>query len=487
MIIYKDLIAQLWPIVREETLATNMRNRSDGSYSEAELVAIFEGQSGPLHKHLSSEAEKLNVPHAVDLSRIVIDLKQVVVVPRQVAREHRILPLFCTQGELFLAMADPQKQQVIEEIEFVSGQRVAPCLANADQLVEALGECLGAAKTGERWYVGKIFRTGGSAVVPGHFDEGQQPVTAAIPGVPKETARPVRTPEQQAARAAAESAAMPDGSEKVTSPPPPEVVSRVKPPRPANPTILVVDDEDDIRKLLARVLKTKKFEVLQAADGNEALAIVLEKRPDVMIIDAMLPGLHGFEVCRRVRANVELRAMPIIVVSAIYNGWRLAEDLKNSLGVEHFLEKPFKVANVLDVVDSCFAGSEPPVVEIEQDDENLVNAALALYESGDVNGAIKHCLNQLESHPDSFNLRYYLGLFHGRNDNYFEGIEALEQASRLQPENFSALKNLAVLYESAGFENKAFETWERCLSTDPEPEVAAEIRERMITSLNQRR
>jgi DNA-binding response OmpR family regulator len=81
----------------------------------------------------------------------------------------------------------------------------------------------------------------------------------------------------------------------------------------AEATILLVDDEESIQKLLTYPLEHEGFQVVQARDGEEALARFEEQPVDLVILDIMLPKLDGFEVCRRLRAR---SAVPILMLTA---------------------------------------------------------------------------------------------------------------------------------------------------------------------------
>jgi DNA-binding response OmpR family regulator len=77
--------------------------------------------------------------------------------------------------------------------------------------------------------------------------------------------------------------------------------------------ILVVDDERVVTEVVERYLRLKEFEVCLASDGNEALRIAREWAPDLVVLDLMLPGVDGLEVCRRIRQHGQ---MPIIMLTA---------------------------------------------------------------------------------------------------------------------------------------------------------------------------
>jgi CheY-like chemotaxis protein len=82
-------------------------------------------------------------------------------------------------------------------------------------------------------------------------------------------------------------------------------------------TILVVDDEADVRTFLAAVLKKRGYDTLTAADGKEALTMVREHRPDLVILDLMMPNQTGTDFYRRLTKDEELAGTPVIVVSGL--------------------------------------------------------------------------------------------------------------------------------------------------------------------------
>lgn len=103
-------------------------------------------------------------------------------------------------------------------------------------------------------------------------------------------------------------------------------------------TILVVDDERDIREILEYNFRREGYEVLTACDGREALDIVQLSLPDLIILDVMMPEIDGFEVCRRLRDNPNTSALPVIVLSAKL---REFDDLvRLELGATEYIQKP---------------------------------------------------------------------------------------------------------------------------------------------------
>jgi len=257
--------------------------------------------------------------------------------------------------------------------------------------------------------------------------------------------------------------------------------------------ILVVDDEEDIRKLLKRLLADKGHRVVEADRGLLALRMVKEHTPDLIILDAMLPELHGFDIARRIRGSEKYGQIPIIMVSAVYRGWRIAEDLKNNYGIEEYIEKPFRITDVLKAVQKLLAERDqrkrdqpastrnPEAVSAEA--EKALVDGIASYKAGAIDEAIEHLKRGVAIDPLAYRLRYHLALLYGKKGMVYEGISELERAVDLNPKHFPALKNLAVLYERAGFKHKAVEMWERGATVAPDEATRASIKKHLLELL----
>jgi putative two-component system response regulator len=110
-------------------------------------------------------------------------------------------------------------------------------------------------------------------------------------------------------------------------------------------SVLIVEDEEAPRQLLSRVLEREGYVVEVADDGREALQAIEKTQPDVIILDVVLPGLDGFEVCRRVRTDARSRLTPIIMVTDFDADAERIQGL--SAGADDFLGKPFVIPELL--------------------------------------------------------------------------------------------------------------------------------------------
>jgi two-component system alkaline phosphatase synthesis response regulator PhoP len=118
------------------------------------------------------------------------------------------------------------------------------------------------------------------------------------------------------------------------------------------PKILVVDDEPAVTNLLSYNLRKASYAVLTAADGREALALARESQPDLILLDLMLPGVDGLEVCRELRKT---RDVPIIMVTAL--GEEIDRVVGLELGADDYVTKPFSVRELLARIKSVLRRS----------------------------------------------------------------------------------------------------------------------------------
>ncbi|WP_437783045.1 response regulator [Sorangium sp. So ce1097] len=255
-----------------------------------------------------------------------------------------------------------------------------------------------------------------------------------------------------------------------------------KAPQGDQTTILVVDDEPEIRKLLRRIFEERGYRVEEADRGLLALRMVKEHPPDVMILDAMLPEVHGFDIARRMKGTQRYGHIPIIMISAVYRGWRFAEDLKSSYGVEAYIEKPFRVADVVAAVENALQARSirGDQDRISAEAERLLAAGIAAYRAGDFDKAVRHLREGTAIDPLAYRLHFHLGLLYGKQGQLYDAIQELETALHINGKHFPALKNLAVLYQKAGFRNKAIETWERALGVAPDDPTRQSIKEHLL-------
>jgi DNA-binding response OmpR family regulator len=111
----------------------------------------------------------------------------------------------------------------------------------------------------------------------------------------------------------------------------------------STPLVLVADDEPSMLELVARHLKTMSnptLEVIQASDGEQALRLARERLPDLVVLDVMMPGMSGWEVCRKIREDVALAHTGVVMLTGI--GENLNQMTSPLYGADAYIDKPFE-------------------------------------------------------------------------------------------------------------------------------------------------
>jgi DNA-binding response OmpR family regulator len=424
---------------------------------------------------LKALSEQHGIP-ATNLNEVEINLANLDIIPRDIAIKHLVLPIAVTKDAINLVMANPDDKRVIDEIEFVSGKRVFPHVALHTQLIVAIEKCYADKESGLSVYRGEEFtqtsemrrlpsvdepRTAGTVIADPTEEDFELEIEVDVPA------------EEEVAKALSVPPRSPDTD------PPPDKKGGIK--------ILVVDDEDDIRLLVSRILTDKGFVVVTASRGLEAINKVQSESPDMIILDAMLPEVHGFDICKRIKGSSKYGHIPVLMISAIYRGWRYARDLKNSYGVDEFIEKPFKINELLDKVEQLLSVTRPVPAssgpELSSQSEKTLAECIEAYREGRLDDAISLLKKGISIDPLAHMLHYHLALLLGKKNLNYQAIRSLENALELAPDYFPALKNLAVLYQKTGFKFKAVETWERALSFCTEEDMREKIKSHLMKLL----
>ena len=113
----------------------------------------------------------------------------------------------------------------------------------------------------------------------------------------------------------------------------------------AQPCVLVVEDEGAQREVLKYNLESEGFSVVMAENGDEAMLLVAEEQPDLIVLDWMLPNVSGIEICRRVKADPQTRQIPIIMLSARSEEVDRVRGLET--GADDYVVKPYSVVELM--------------------------------------------------------------------------------------------------------------------------------------------
>ena len=113
--------------------------------------------------------------------------------------------------------------------------------------------------------------------------------------------------------------------------------------------ILIADDETSLRMLITGTLEIGDFEVIETDNGMDALKLATIEKPDLMILDVMMPGLTGYQVCQRIKADEHLRQIPVIILTA--KGQQADKDTAIEAKADYYVAKPFSPAQLLTLVE----------------------------------------------------------------------------------------------------------------------------------------
>ena len=122
-----------------------------------------------------------------------------------------------------------------------------------------------------------------------------------------------------------------------------------------NEKILVIEDNPGSLRLMGYTLEKKGYQVITASDGLEGLRKARDEHPDLVILDVMLPGLDGYEVCHRLRQKPETAALPILMISAKVH--QDDKDIGLRMGADDYLTKPAAPSAVVAKVETLLAGT----------------------------------------------------------------------------------------------------------------------------------
>jgi DNA-binding response OmpR family regulator len=134
----------------------------------------------------------------------------------------------------------------------------------------------------------------------------------------------------------------------------------------ATPVVLVADDEPSMLALVGQHIKTMGYKVLEASDGEQAWALAQEHLPDLVILDVMMPGMSGWEVCRKIREDIALAHTAIIMLTGI--GENLNELTSPLYGADSYIDKPFAFPELDEKVRGALTkrrGSKPGLARTE--------------------------------------------------------------------------------------------------------------------------
>ena len=112
--------------------------------------------------------------------------------------------------------------------------------------------------------------------------------------------------------------------------------------------ILVVDDDAISLELMEAMLVPNGYEVITANDGSKAVAVIIEKKPDLILLDIMMPGLDGYSTLAKIKENKTISKIPVVMLTAM--GYQLNKELALQIGAVGYITKPVDLAELLKTI-----------------------------------------------------------------------------------------------------------------------------------------
>lgn len=116
--------------------------------------------------------------------------------------------------------------------------------------------------------------------------------------------------------------------------------------------ILIADDETNLRLTVGKILD-KDYVVLEAANGEEAVEIAKGQKPDLILMDLIMPKMDGYAACSQIKADEATKGIPVVILTAV--GHELNKKFATEMGAEGYITKPFTVQELLDVITPLLA------------------------------------------------------------------------------------------------------------------------------------
>jgi CheY-like chemotaxis protein len=408
----------------------------------------------------------------VDLSRSVIPVANLDVVSHAFCRQRRIVPVSVGKAEVVLAMADPEDYALADELRFVTGRKVLRYVAVPASIERAIdGLAREKQKLSPAWH---------GAEAPALPDPSAAWVGVVHP--PRQVGEVVEVPEATNTSMQLELTAEPLETPFAA----PSPARRVRPSElrpapgpgaaPAAPATvrlegvgagrlaLVADPASEARHELGELLARLACTVLQASNGKATLDIVREARPDLVIMEALLPMVQGFEVCRAIKGDPVLRPTRVILTSGVHRG-TVAADAQIAFGADAFLEKPFRRDETLRIAKVLLLGGQEDPADLAKREaaRSLWRTGAQLLKEGRLEEATVRLRDACARDDLSAEAHYYLGHTLARQGLLFEAAAAYARSSELRPDVDAAHQYLAQTYEQLGFQKSAREAWARAI------------------------
>jgi CheY-like chemotaxis protein len=428
-------------------------------------------------------ATHMGTPVAV-LSETTIDLNAVRSVTDAFLREQGVIPLSIDAHAITVCVSDVEQTHAQQQIAFALGKRVIPVLGLAGVLAGMIEPLLAAARKGHAVFPVDAAHAEPRLVVAtrqlprDEADALARAIIAAVEGSDGQRSKAlgavrlktVLVPRSAEGAPVIDASSEPGVRDDVALPP--------GPMEAGPPVALVVDDDADVRLLLKKLIEPDGIVVHEASTGDEAVSYLRQRRPHIVLLDGLLPGIHGFEICSAMKRSSTLSTIPVIMISAAYRGLQLAHEITEVHGADYFLEKPLDRPYVRRLVSEALRRKMPRPPRAA-DVEHRVEATRQRYEQHVAQGLALAATADLETWLalDPFDGRAWVerGAQCGAGGDWVSAMGAYEVACVYGPDLLWAHVGLAVVAEKLGFVRRARSAWLRAHQLAPDAETRAKI------------
>lgn len=421
----------------------------------------------------------------VELSKSIIPLTVVGLLPEDLVRQRRVLPVVDAHGGLVVAMADPDNRRLADEIGFSCGRKVLCHVAVPGLLASAIEGCARAKALGEKAWRGKEAWSfspgpeGRASIVRAEPEGGQgEGELSMVVGAEVEPEKlevvglldPAFDAPELPRRAPGGELARPDDARTTR-----------KSGLGTGKVVLVVDDDPQMRVLEKKLLEPFGCALLESGDGKQALALVREARPDLVVLDGMLPGMHGFEVCRAIKGDPDLRRTAVLMISGEHTGWQVGVDISEVYGADGFFSKPFNFEHFGRAVRRLLLADSGEDAAAKARREAALAAcreAASRAREGKLAQAIDLLRAATAKDPYSAEPHFYLGQLLERSGDPYRALASLQRAAELRPDLDLPLIQLGELYQKLGFRKTAREVLTRAAEMCQDGGQRAQLQEK---------
>jgi DNA-binding response OmpR family regulator len=384
---------------------------------------------------------QIGAPFVV-LSKSIIPLESTNRLPADLAKLWNALPLWSNKQNLYMATSDPTKASVLDELRFITGTSLVEHGALAGPLKNAVEFAYAPADPSlERVLRGPLVNLA--------FQHEPVYLEIVTPTLKDKTLSepPSSMKSTDAVWEQQEEAVLPKISKEKTA------------------SVLIVDDDDALRKMLVDYFRKSGYLCFEAADGRQALVQLQSNLPDAILLDAMLPGIHGFQICRRIKQAKATQYIPVVMISAVYRGGTYSDEIRLLYGASAFLEKPLKLQHLKKVLENCLSSRPVPPSFNKLSDQvtSFLEKASKSFKRGNTEEAARSLEKAVAIAPFFPTIHHRLALLYLQLNEKYRAIAQLEQMMDLQP-TFQGRVLLAQTHERAGFLQKALECWQMALT-----------------------